>query len=184
MLTGSSNNVVRYNISQNDLTHTFNFAGGVTPDTQIYNNTIYIGTGQNTKIIDHEWDDAGNINAPYTFRNNLVYNLGQGGYNLPGVNGSFDHNLLYGNHPVSEPENMNPVTANPLLVAQGSGGIGWNTVGGYKLREGSLHLVLVLLLQIMAVGTIGEMLFQQKIHRISEPIMDPDLILPHCLKHL
>ncbi|WP_339264704.1 S-layer homology domain-containing protein [Paenibacillus sp. FSL R5-0470] len=137
VLTGSSNNVVRYNISQNDLTHTFNFAGGVTPDTQIYNNTIYIGTGQNTKIIDHEWDDAGNINAPYTFRNNLVYNLGQGGYNLPGVNGSFDHNLLYGNHPVSEPENTNPVTANPLLVAQGSGGIGWNTVDGYKLREGS-----------------------------------------------
>lgn len=84
VLTGSSNNVVRYNISQNDLTHTFNFAGGVTPDTQIYNNTIYIGAGQNTKIIDHEWDDAGNINAPYSFRNNLVYNLGQGGYNLPG----------------------------------------------------------------------------------------------------
>ncbi|OME73426.1 hypothetical protein BSK65_06520 [Paenibacillus odorifer] len=137
VLTGSSNNVVRYNISQNDLTHTFNFAGGVTPDTQIYNNTIFIGTGQNTKIIDHEWDDAGNINAPYTFRNNLVYNLGQGGYNLPGVNGSFDHNLMYGNHPVSEPENTNPVTANPLLVAQGSGGIGWNTVDGYKLREGS-----------------------------------------------
>jgi hypothetical protein len=137
VLTGSSNNVVRYNISQNDLTHTFDFAGGVTPDTQIYNNTIYIGTGQNTKIIDHEWDDAGNINAPYSFRNNLVYNLGQGGYNLPGVNGSFDHNLLYGNHPVSEPENTNPVTANPLLVAQGSGGIGWNTVDGYKLREGS-----------------------------------------------
>lgn len=137
VLNGSSNNVVRYNISQNDLTHTFNFAGGVTPDTQIYNNTIYIGTGQNTKIIDHEWDDAGNINAPYTFRNNLVYNLGQGGYNLPGVNGIFDHNLLYGNHPVSEPENTNPVTKNPLLVAQGSGGIGWNTVDGYKLREGS-----------------------------------------------
>ncbi|OMD86814.1 MULTISPECIES: S-layer homology domain-containing protein [Paenibacillus] len=137
VLTGSSNNVVRYNISQNDLTHTFNFAGGVTPDTQIYNNTIYIGAGQNTKIIDHEWDDAGNINAPYSFRNNLVYNLGQGGYNLPGVNGSFDHNLLYGNHPVSEPENTNPITANPLLVAQGTAGMGWNTVDGYKLREGS-----------------------------------------------
>ncbi|MEK5032288.1 S-layer homology domain-containing protein [Paenibacillus sp. FSL R7-0302] len=137
VLTGSSNNVVRYNISQNDLTHTFNFAGGVTPDTQIYNNTIYIGAGQNTRIIDHEWDDGGNINAPYSFKNNLVYNLGQGGYNLPGVNGTFDHNLLYGNHPASEPENANSITANPLLVAQGSGGTGWNTVDGYKLRDNS-----------------------------------------------
>ncbi|MDQ0091316.1 hypothetical protein J2T12_004753 [Paenibacillus anaericanus] len=137
VLNGSSNSVVRYNISQNDLTHTFNFAGGVTPGTQIYNNTIYIGTGQNTKIIDHEWDEAGNINAPYSFKNNLVYNLGQGGYNLPGVNGVFDHNLLYGNHPLNEPVDLNKITANPLLVAQGVGATGLNTVDGYKLREGS-----------------------------------------------
>ncbi|MFD3261720.1 S-layer homology domain-containing protein [Paenibacillus lentus] len=137
VLVGSSNSVVRYNISQNDLTHTFNFAGGVTPGTQIYNNTIYIGTGQNTKIIDHEWDEAGNINAPYSFKNNLVYNLGQGSYNLPGVNGVFEHNLLYGNHPANEPEDPYKITANPLLVAQGTGAIGINSVDGYKLREGS-----------------------------------------------
>lgn len=137
VLVGSSNSVVRYNISQNDLTHTFNFAGGVTPGTQIYNNTIYIGTGQNTQIIDHEWDEAGNINAPYSFKNNLVYNLGQGGYKLPGVNGVFEHNLLYGNHPANEPEDPYKITANPLLVAQGTGAVGINSTDGYKLREGS-----------------------------------------------
>jgi hypothetical protein len=137
VLVGSSNSVVRYNISQNDLTHTFNFAGGVTPGTQIYNNTIYIGSGQNTKIIDHEWDEAGNINAPYSFKNNLVYNLGQGSYNLPGVNGVFEHNLLYGNHPANEPKDPYKITENPLLVAQGTGAAGINSVDGYKLREGS-----------------------------------------------
>ncbi|BBH22310.1 hypothetical protein Back11_36550 [Paenibacillus baekrokdamisoli] len=137
VLVGSSNSVVRYNISQNDLTHTFNFAGGVTPGTQIYNNTVYIGTGQNTKIIDHEWNDAGDLNAPYSFKNNIVYNLGTGGYNLPGVNGVFDHNLLYGNHPLNEPIDANKITANPQLVYQGGGSTGWNTTDGYKLRAGS-----------------------------------------------
>ncbi|MFC5404137.1 S-layer homology domain-containing protein [Cohnella soli] len=137
VFNGSSNSVVRYNISQNDLTHTFNFAGGVTPGTQIYNNTIYIGTGQNTKIIDHEWNDAGDLNAAYSFKNNIVYNLGSGGYNIPGSNGVFDRNLFYGNHPLTEPADSNKITANPLLVYQGGGGKGWNTVDGYKLRAGS-----------------------------------------------
>lgn len=137
VLTGSSDNIVRYNISQNDLTHTFNFAGGVTPGTQIYNNSIYIGTGQNTRVIDHEWDEAGDLNSPYSFTNNLVYNLGTGDYYLPGVNGQFDHNLFYGNHPLNEPADANKITANPMLVHQGGGGTGWDTVDGYRLREGS-----------------------------------------------
>lgn len=140
VLTGSSNSIVRYNISQNDLTHTFNFAGGVTPGTQIYNNTIYIGTGQNTKIIDHEWNEAGDLNAPYSFKNNIVYNLGTGGYSLPGVNGVFEHNLFYGNHPLTEPDDPYAITDNPMLVYQGGGTTGWDSVNGYKLREGSLAL--------------------------------------------
>jgi len=137
VLVGSSNNVVRYNISQNDLTHTFNFAGGVSPNTQIYNNSIYIGTGQNTKIMDHEWNEAGDLQAAFSFKNNLIYNLGTGDYHVPGMNGVFDHNLFYGNHPINEPADPNKVTANPMLVYQGGGSKGWNTVDGYKLRAGS-----------------------------------------------
>lgn len=134
---GSANNIVRYNISQNDLLHTFTFAGGVSEGTQIYNNTIFIGSNANTKIIDHEWDDAGNLNGSYSFRNNLIYNLGSGSYKLPGINGVFDHNLFYGNHPASEPADNNKITANPLLVYQGSGSKGWSSTEGYKLRAGS-----------------------------------------------
>lgn len=100
------------------------------------------------------------------------------------VNGSFDHNLLYGNHPVSEPENTNPITANPLLVAQGTAGMGWNTVDGYKLREGSPALKMVLSLQTTVGGTTGAIPFQQQLHRILELIMDPDLILLRFQKPL
>lgn len=135
--TGSTNNIVRYNISQNDAKHTFTFAGGVSAGTQIYNNTVYIGANANAKIIDHEWDDAGDVNAAYSFKNNLIYNLGSGGYNLPGTGGVFDSNLFYGNHPASEPADPNKVTANPLLVYQGGGTQGWDSVQGYQLREGS-----------------------------------------------
>ena len=134
---GSTNNIVRYNISQNDAKHTFTFAGGVSAGTQIYNNTVYIGTNSSAKIIDHEWDDAGDVNAPYSFKNNLIYNLGSGGYNLPGAGGVFDSNLFYGNHPASEPADANKVTDNPLLVYQGGGALGWNSIDGYKLRDGS-----------------------------------------------
>ncbi|GBF75734.1 hypothetical protein PA598K_04162 [Paenibacillus sp. 598K] len=134
---GSTNNIVRYNISQNDAKHAFTFAGGVSAGTQIYNNTVYLGANSNAKIIDHEWDDAGDVNAPYTFKNNLIYNLGSGGYNLPGTGGVFDSNLFYGNHPTSEPADPNKVTANPLLVYQGGAAEGWSSVSGYQLRDGS-----------------------------------------------
>ncbi|THF73752.1 sugar-binding protein [Cohnella fermenti] len=134
---GSENSIVRYNVSQNDLKHLITFAGGVTEGTQIYNNTFYIGKALTTRIIDHEWDEAGDLNGHYSFKNNLVYNLGKGDYKLPGANGTFDSNLFYGNHPANEPSDPNKITANPLLVYQGGGGTGWSTVGGYKLRAGS-----------------------------------------------
>lgn len=56
--SNSSGSIVRYNISQNDRKRVFMIAGGVTPNTQIYNNTIYLGAGATTKIIDHTWDDG------------------------------------------------------------------------------------------------------------------------------
>ncbi|QTH41501.1 hypothetical protein J4772_28810 [Cohnella sp. LGH] len=134
---GSENSIVRYNISQNDRKHLITFAGGVTEGTEIYNNTFYIGKNLQTKIIDHEWDEAGDLNGNYSFKNNIVYNLGLGDYKLPGVNGVFDSNLFYGNHPTNEPYDANKITANPLLVAQGTGATGRNTVAGYMLRDGS-----------------------------------------------
>lgn len=135
--SNSSGSIVRYNISQNDKKRIFMIAGGVTPNTQIYNNTIYLGEGATTKIIDHTWDDGGDVNAPWLFKNNIVYNLGTGGYQIPGTGGVFEGNLYYGNHPVSEPDDVDKMTVDPLFVHAGSGVIGIGTLDGYKLRENS-----------------------------------------------
>lgn len=133
--TTSANCVARYNISQNDRTRIVNFAGGIEPNSQIYNNTIYIKSGLATNIIDHSWDL--DMSQPYSFRNNIIYNLGTGIYKIPGTNGVFDYNMYAGNHPVSEPAEVNKLTGDPALTNPGSGGIGITTVDGYQLITGS-----------------------------------------------
>ncbi|MEI8273102.1 MAG: T9SS type A sorting domain-containing protein, partial [Paludibacter sp.] len=50
---------------------------------------------------------------------------------------NIDHNCFFGNHPSTEPADAHKVTADPLFVNPGSGGIGLNTVDGYKLKTGS-----------------------------------------------
>lgn len=135
--SNSSGSIVRYNISQNDKTRVFMIAGGVTPHTQIYNNTIYIAEGLDTKIIEHTWDEAGDINAPWMFKNNLICNYGSGGYLIPGNNGIFSNNMYYGNHPETEPIELGKRTSDPLLVKPGSGRKGFESLSGYKLKKKS-----------------------------------------------
>ncbi|MBB6498862.1 right-handed parallel beta-helix repeat-containing protein [Pedobacter cryoconitis] len=138
--SNSINSIIRYNISQNDHRTIFTFAGGITPGTSIYNNTVYIKSGLNTNIIDHSWDDGGgkgDLNQAYYFKNNIIYNQGSGNYIIPGIFGVFDYNIFYGNHPSGEPADSNKLTTDPLLVSQGSGLNGINTVNGYRLSIGS-----------------------------------------------
>jgi hypothetical protein len=131
----SSGSIVRYNISQNDGARVFMFSGGVTPNTQIYNNTVYLGQSATTKIIDHAWDDSkGNLNAAWSFKNNIIYNLGSGNYRMPGTGGTFAGNLYYGSHPANEPNDVDKLTDDPLFVNPGSGGEGIASVDGYKLQ--------------------------------------------------
>lgn len=135
--SNSSGSIVRYNISQNDKKRIFMIAGGVTPNTQIYNNTIYLGSGATTKIIDHTWDDGGDINSPWFFKNNIIYNLGTGDYQIPGNGGIIEGNVYYGNHPANEPNETNKLIVDPKFVNIGTGGIGIGTLDGYKLHEDS-----------------------------------------------
>lgn len=140
--TTSSNCVVRYNISQNDRTRVFNFAGGIIPNTQIYNNTIYINSTLSTNIIDHSWDL--NMAPTYYFANNIVYNLGSGIYNIPGTLGAnaiFNYNLYYGNHPASEPGETFKLTSDPKFVNPGSCSLGIGSLTGYWLKVGSPALL-------------------------------------------
>lgn len=127
--------VVRYNVSQNDGNLGVIFSGN-NYNTEIYNNTFYVAEGMKTKIIDtYNW---GAWPHEILFANNLIYNKGTGEYVLGEMkNLTVTNNLMYGNHPMSEPEDPNKITEDPLLIAAGSGGYGLHTVDGYMLREGS-----------------------------------------------
>lgn len=131
----SGNSTIRYNISQNDGANFANFGtlSGLTSGStaQIYNNTIYMPEGDNGAIT------AGtpNSGASATFTNNLIYKLGTGGYTT--TNTTWSHNLMFGNHPGSEPADAAKITADPALLAPGGGGDGRSTATAYQLRSGS-----------------------------------------------
>ncbi|MGG1516441.1 family 16 glycoside hydrolase [Paenibacillus oryzisoli] len=134
--TSNFNNgtIVRYNISQNDGTRIFQLAGPVT-NTSIYNNTIYVKAGTGTHIL--LINDWGGYASNTSFKNNIIYNLGSGGYSFgSGTNTVFDYNVFYGNHPGSEPSDAHKLTSNPLLVSPGTG-TSRTAVDGYKLQNGS-----------------------------------------------
>ncbi len=131
-------NVVRYNISQRDETRVLRFVGKIA-DNSLYNNTIYIGSTR-PKIV-----DSGSCGSPaqepadtYLY-NNIIYNTEsrQSSYTLNGTNYVWDYNLFYGYHSHSEPDDPHKLTDDPLLGNPGSGGIGRDTVDGYKLQSGS-----------------------------------------------
>jgi hypothetical protein len=122
--------IVRYNISVNDRGNIFMFSLGTTPEIRIYNNTFYIGPGLSTGILNRNRGDT--AGSKIYFHNNIIYNLGSGGYNSFASLVS-DFNCYYGNHPASEPVEANKLTVDPQLVSPGSGGLGIATLAGYKL---------------------------------------------------
>ncbi|MBD2846995.1 right-handed parallel beta-helix repeat-containing protein [Paenibacillus sp. IB182496] len=131
----NTNTVIRYNISQNDGGAVFNFSGN--PDnTTIYNNTVYLPSTSNTKVVDYlNW---GGYASDTYYYNNLIVNLGSGGYSFGGsTNNVFENNLFYGNHPASEPSDPYKITADPQLASPGSGGLGRDTLIGYQLLDTS-----------------------------------------------
>lgn len=133
----SSGSIVRYNISQNDGTRIFMIAGGVTPNTQIYNNTIYIKEGLSTNIIEHTWDDGGDIDAPWTFKNNLIYNYGTGGFKIPGKGGVLINNIYFTKQSQAELTDPFKIIKDPQLMNPGSGAMGLKSLDGYKLKRNS-----------------------------------------------
>ena len=128
--------VIRYNISQNDRGTIFTLAGP-TENTTIYNNTIYIPEYADTRVVG--LGDWGGYPSDTYFYNNILVNLGSGGYSFgQSTNNVFDHNLFYGNHPADVlAMDANKVTADPLLAAPGTASIGRDTAVGYQLLQGS-----------------------------------------------
>lgn len=129
--------VCRYNISQNDKGRIFCFNY---PNTSSYNynNTIYVGEGLSPEIIS-ERGKGGTGSRTYSFLNNLIYNMGAATYDTgnEGYTRYIVNNCFYGNHDATEPSDAKKITADPMLVAPGTAGIGINSVDGYKLQAGS-----------------------------------------------
>ena len=129
------NTVVRYNISQNDLSRLFMFSSNSKLHVNAYNNTFYIGQGLSTEIQDSHFASAGS-NVKYT--NNIFYNLGTGAYN-PG-NAVFTNNCFYGTG--NKPGGSGNIIADPMLISPGTGGTGIDFLSadrlpGYRLNASS-----------------------------------------------
>ena len=127
--------VIRDNISQNDgsTNAVFSTLNGVEAgaSAQFYNNTVYMGPNDNGYVA----SGTPASSASVSFTDNLIYHLGQGGYNAGNV--SWSHNLMYGVHPSSEPADSSKITSDPKLVDPGAAGSGRSSASVYQLLSGS-----------------------------------------------
>ena len=136
-ISAGSGNIVRYNISQNEVRAVVNFVGNVS-DVHVYNNTFYVGSGQGTDIL-YNYGPA--VSGNYQFTNNIIDNLGSGNYVTQNGSaladpGTWDHNVFYGNHPTYEPTDTNKLTSNPLFLNPG-GATSLTNATAYELQSGS-----------------------------------------------
>lgn len=117
--------VARYNLSVNDGSRILYAVGDAA--AQILNNTFYMGAGSTTSVV----ESSGGASTTL-WSNNIFYNLGTGGYGGKPAEHTWRNNVMYGNHPASEPADPGKVTADPLLADPGSA-----DPAGYKLKAGS-----------------------------------------------
>jgi len=146
---GNVGTIVRYNISQNDHHRAIKLSGPV-KNTQIYNNTIYVGKGETSALILHT-DWTGWASDTYIY-NNIFYVEGKGqfGYGAKGnPDGSYDSepgpgqstknvydsNIYYGVEP--PPGDAHAITSNPMLANPGHASLGLTSVRGYELLRHS-----------------------------------------------
>ena len=147
---GNRRTIVRYNISQNDAARTFHFTGPI-KDARIYNNVFFIRRGMELPLFlftdYHGWADGVYV------ANNIFYADGSARYshgtsrNLDGSyetapgfaqsrNIKFENNVYFGRHE-NPPNDPSARTGDPLLNDPGSGAAGFDSLEGYKLKDGS-----------------------------------------------
>jgi hypothetical protein len=132
--------VIRYNISQNDginSARVFHISG--VKNTKIYNNTIYVGPKQDLPLLlFNEWNRGSASNT--FFYNNIFYVDGRVAYDWSkSTNNVFESNVFFGNHSELPPD-VHVITNRPALLKPGSGGNGFDSLNGYKLRDASACL--------------------------------------------
>ncbi|HEC41468.1 MAG TPA: right-handed parallel beta-helix repeat-containing protein [Bacteroides sp.] len=129
--------IVRYNIFQNEGHHVIRVSGKTT-NTTIHNNVIY--TGEGVSEIDIIWHKSWNGFPDNTsYYNNIFYNLGADNrYEFSkSTNNLFSHNIFYGKPVANEPVDENKIISDPMFIDPGSGGMGFSSIEGYKINQGS-----------------------------------------------
>lgn len=131
----ANNNIVRYNISENDGCvaggRVFLIYGAGNHNYSVYNNTVFVHSNNPPVFQD---DGGGSASSTINFYNNIIINLGSGSMNTP-AGCFFDRNLFFGNGAIAS--DANKLQVNPLLIAAGSGSNGLASVAGYKLATNS-----------------------------------------------
>ena len=131
----NEDSVVRYNISQNDGIHSASVIhfGGSARHTCIYNNTIYVGTNQDLPLLKFtKWKDGSADDTK--FFNNIFHVAGRVSYAWDkSTRNIFDSNVFLGAH-MTPPVDLHAMTNCPTLCAPGTGGLGLDTLTGYKLK--------------------------------------------------
>jgi len=131
---GNTGTTVRYNISQNDGTRTIQI-GGRTEGTTIHNNVFYVRKGMEPYGIYH--NDWGGWSDGVRICNNIFYADGKMRHEFgKSTNSVFLRNVFFGNHE-NAPKDADAITGDPMLVKPGSGGSGFDSLGGYRLGKGS-----------------------------------------------
>lgn len=148
---GNVGTIVRYNISQNDGSRTFQIAGPVN-ETKIYNNSIFVGDSLDVKLfLFNSWSGWSNntdvfnnifyVNGKGTISHQSAARLENGKYiTQPGYGKSkgniFNRNVYFGNI-LNPPKDTGGLFQNPLLKNAGSGKNGRDSLNGYKLVKTS-----------------------------------------------
>ena len=136
--------IARYNISQNDGGNVFRFSGNIT-NTEVYNNTIYVSRkminpveGAPPRIVYCKswkgWSDS------LKFHDNVIINLSKNAVYAEGksTNNEFLHNLFFGIHPPSEPNDPQKLLTNPMLVRLGGAKLGLaSAIDAYSPKPGA-----------------------------------------------
>jgi hypothetical protein len=134
---GCVGTIIRYNLSVNDHTRTFDIGGGA-KDTYIYNNTIYVGNSMDVKLANYGTWGEDNWSDGMYFYNNIFYadegatlrvvertkSLGDGRReSAPGfgksTNNIFKANAYFGNV-LNVPDDPDGIYKDPMLLEPGS----------------------------------------------------------------
>ena len=134
LFCGSRNAIARFNILQNNLKSAFAFIGSAPQvNTTIENNTVYIAKKLSKAGIVRTF--GGHIGAAPTFKNNLIYSYGNGGYAWPAPPHTAG-NTLVGKNYRGRPTDPTTRFRAPAVKAPGTGRIGFASLSGYRMKPG------------------------------------------------